>query len=258
MLLGQAPRGVETRPAEVGTRQGRRRPGAHRNGGRLADEQNNARAQFQLGIMYEKGRGVAQDDGESAKWYRLAAERGNAYAQNSLGFMYEKGRSLPQEDGEALKWYRLSAEQDNFHAIDSIGTFYVEGRGGLAQNDLEACQWYRLAAEQGNARAQYHFSVMLFLGRGVAQSDDEGQPWLYRAATAGDESAQYLLGMMYAEGLAGIAYDVVQAMAWLKMAAQQGHAAARLTYDRLKDALPEVDEDAVQKILIITDLGEQL
>ena len=33
-------------------------------------------AQFQLGVMYEYGRGVAQDNAEAALWYRKAAQKG--------------------------------------------------------------------------------------------------------------------------------------------------------------------------------------
>ena len=41
-----------------------------------AAERGDAQAQFNLGVMYDKGRGVSQDDAEAFKWYRQAAERG--------------------------------------------------------------------------------------------------------------------------------------------------------------------------------------
>ena len=40
--------------------------------------QGNAPAQFNLGLMYDHGYGVPQDDAEAVKWYRLAAEQGDA------------------------------------------------------------------------------------------------------------------------------------------------------------------------------------
>ncbi len=39
-------------------------------------EQGLANAQFNLGNMYENGRGVLQDYKTAVKWYRLAAEQG--------------------------------------------------------------------------------------------------------------------------------------------------------------------------------------
>jgi hypothetical protein len=50
----------------------------------LAD-QGDARAQTKLGIMYDHGKGVAQDDAEAVKWYRRAADQGDALAQTILG-----------------------------------------------------------------------------------------------------------------------------------------------------------------------------
>lgn len=37
-------------------------------------EEGDARAQYNLGLMYELGQGVPQDFTETARWYRLAAE----------------------------------------------------------------------------------------------------------------------------------------------------------------------------------------
>ena len=51
-------------------------------------EQGDADAQYNLGVMYDNGEGVTQDDAEAVKWYRRAAEQGNAFAQHNLGVMY--------------------------------------------------------------------------------------------------------------------------------------------------------------------------
>ena len=74
-------------------------------------EQGSALAQFRLGVMYEEGQGVPQDDGEAVRWYRLAAEQGNALAQGWIGYMYEEGRGVPQDDVQAHKWYNLAASR---------------------------------------------------------------------------------------------------------------------------------------------------
>ena len=61
--------------------------------------------------MYATGEGVPQDDGEAVKWFRLAADQGDVSAQFNLGVMYGAGEGVPQDDGEAVKWYRLAADQ---------------------------------------------------------------------------------------------------------------------------------------------------
>jgi TPR repeat protein len=47
---------------------------------KLAD-QGNAEAQYNLGLMYEQGRGVQQDDVKAVKWFQKAAYQGDAIAQ---------------------------------------------------------------------------------------------------------------------------------------------------------------------------------
>ena len=51
----------------------------------VADAQNN------LALMYVQGRGVPKDVMKAFKLFRLAAEQGHATAQYNLGVMYEKG-----------------------------------------------------------------------------------------------------------------------------------------------------------------------
>ena len=50
-----------------------------------AAEQGHANAQFYLGDVYDKGKGVPINDKEAAKWYTLAAEQGHMEAQFCLG-----------------------------------------------------------------------------------------------------------------------------------------------------------------------------
>lgn len=61
-------------------------------------------AQYGLGFMYHKGRGVPQDNKIAVKWYRKSAEQGLARGQYSLGFMYLKGKGVQKDSKEALVW----------------------------------------------------------------------------------------------------------------------------------------------------------
>mgnify|MGYP001068180095 CR=1 FL=1 len=74
-------------------------------------EKGVAGAQFRLGMMYDLGFGVPEDDQEAVKWYRLAAKQGVAQAQSNLGMMYDFGYGVQKDNKEAFKWYRLAAEQ---------------------------------------------------------------------------------------------------------------------------------------------------
>ena len=60
-----------------------------------------------------RSRRVPQDDAETVHWYRLAAEQGLADAQYDVGVMYEFGRGVPQDDVQAHMWFNLAASRMN-------------------------------------------------------------------------------------------------------------------------------------------------
>ncbi len=115
---------------------------------RLLANQGHATAQFNLGLMYDYGKGVPQDYQEAAKWYRPVAEQGYAAAQNNLGSIYEHGKGVAQDYAEAMKWFRLSADQGYAAAQDNLGVMYNEGQG-VPQDYVLAHMWMNLAAAKG-------------------------------------------------------------------------------------------------------------
>jgi TPR repeat protein len=72
-------------------------------------EQRDADAEFNLGTLYDFGRGVPQDYKIAVYWFRLSANQGNAMALTKLGLMYERGNGVPQDLVLAHKWYILGA-----------------------------------------------------------------------------------------------------------------------------------------------------
>jgi TPR repeat protein len=187
--------------------------------------QGYAVAQNNIGAMYDKGQGVAQNDQEALKWFRLAATQGYATAQNNIGGMYVKGQGVAQNYQEALKWYRLAAAQGLADAQYRIGGMYLLGRE-VAQNDQEALKWFRLAAAQWHADAQHGIGAMYLSGRGVIQNDQEALKWFRLAATQqGHAGAQYGIGAIYLLGRE-VAQNDQEALKWFRLAAAQGHADA--------------------------------
>ncbi len=76
----------------------------------LAD-QGDVAAQFQLGVMYAEGQGVAKDYTEAFRWLRLAADQGYAGAQSSIGVMYADGLGVAQDLVQAHMWLNLAASR---------------------------------------------------------------------------------------------------------------------------------------------------
>jgi TPR repeat protein len=99
---------------------------------RVSAAQGDARAQYNLGVMYRKGNGVARDYQEADRWYRNAAELGHAGAQFSLGLMYREGL---------------------------IGKMYVKGQG-IKKNYVKAHKWFNIAASNGHQSSRESMGIV--------------------------------------------------------------------------------------------------
>jgi len=78
--------------------------------------QGNAIAQYTLGVMYNNGQGVTQDEAEAARWYRKASDQGSVSAQFIVGIMYAEGHGVTQDYVEGHKWLNLAATQGHKNA----------------------------------------------------------------------------------------------------------------------------------------------
>ena len=87
---------------------------------RKAAEQDIAPAQYNLRVIYLKGRGVSQDYAEAFKWYSKAAEQGHASAQYSLGLMYAREDGVPRDYTEAYFWFSLASKRGSKKAVKTM------------------------------------------------------------------------------------------------------------------------------------------
>lgn len=107
-------------------------------------EQGVASAQFYLGVMHEKGRGVRQDYPTALTWFRKAAAQGYAGPQNNLGLMYERGRGVRKDLVRALMWYHIAAALLNGD----------EGKAALKRRDHLTSQMTAAQIEQAQEMAR--------------------------------------------------------------------------------------------------------
>jgi TPR repeat protein len=180
-------------------------------------ERGNAAAQYNVGLLYRLGKGVAQNDRAAVKWYALAAQQASAEAQFNLGFMYDYGYGVPENDSASVKWYTLAAEQGHAQAQANLGVMNRLGEG-VPQNDKEAIKWYTLAALQGLAEAQNNIGVMYYDGTGVPQNYELAVTWYTLAAHQGLADAQLNLAHMFRFGR-GVLIDYVQSYMWYNLSA---------------------------------------
>ena len=70
-----------------------------------------ARAEYERGLDYYDGRGVAQDSAAALAWFEKAAAHGYAPAAYGLGYLHEHGDGVAPNRLRAYAWYRLAAER---------------------------------------------------------------------------------------------------------------------------------------------------
>jgi TPR repeat protein len=114
--------------------------------------QGDALAQYNLAVLYRKGRGMPQDDVQARQWFEKAAAQGQAKAQFNLGTLYFNGEGVPKDYQQALRWFRLAADQGEALAQTKIGIMYDDGQG-VPQDIVQAYKWYSLATTNGDKPA---------------------------------------------------------------------------------------------------------
>ena len=150
-------------------------------------EQGNARARYNLGIMYFKGVGVSKDYKKAAEWIRKAAEQGNLAVQTNLGTMYHNGHGVLKNNKVAVKWFRKAAEQGLAGAQFNLGNMYHNGWRVL-KDDKVAVKWYRKGAEQGDVASQITLGLLYSLGSDVLKDDIQAHMW-FNIASVNEKAA---------------------------------------------------------------------
>jgi hypothetical protein len=145
--------------------------------------------------------------------------RGSPMAQFEIGMMYARGRIVPEDYGEAANWYARAAQAGHVKAQSLLGHLNEFGLG-IPQNFGEAANWYGKAADAGDATAQTRLGFLCARGHGVQKDSAKAVGWWLRAAKQGNTEAQMLLGLAHASG-EGVQKDYVQAYKWLSLAASQ-------------------------------------
>lgn len=183
-------------------------------------------AMLALAEYYSAGDQKTPDPATAFSWYLQAAKRGNAKAQTEVGVMLELGRGTSQNYKEATVWYRKAADQGYARAQTDLGFLYETGNG-LMLDYRQALALYQSAAVQGYARAQVMLGTMYEKGRGVPQDSAQAISWYTAAARQGYSRGQLALGRLYETGSTGVAADLKAALSWYEKAARQGNRSAK-------------------------------
>ncbi|WP_419730572.1 tetratricopeptide repeat protein [Lichenicola sp.] len=106
---------------------------------------------------------------EAYRTWREAADAGDARAARFIGVMYDAGEGVPQDQGRALVWYRRAADLGDPVAMFNVAVLYDAGRG-VAPDHAKAARWYARAARLHDGRAEYNLALMASSGDGIPRN----------------------------------------------------------------------------------------
>jgi TPR repeat protein len=152
-------------------------------------------AQVNLGYMYARGEGVAQNQAEAFRLYLLSAKQGNGEGMNAVGYKYQYGTGVPPDIAKAVYWYCMAVERGNPRAMNNLALLYENGLGVPRDID-EARDLWRQAAERGHTNGMYKLARSFLSGSDGTVDTQQGVTWLKRAAQNGQPLAQQMLRRM--------------------------------------------------------------
>ena len=177
----------------------------------LEADENDAEAQYQIGLCYLNGDGTDKDTQKAETYFRRASELGHAAAAEMLGKDSIADQS-PNTENVSLPELCLRAEKGDADAQ------YAAAMQFLENNRSEAQRYLRMAAKQGHAMACYQLARTMLpdtLDYGCAVHEEqptyqEAVTLLKNAVDCSCAPAAELLAQCYLHGL-GVAHDREQA-----------------------------------------------
>jgi TPR repeat protein len=164
---------------------------------------------------------------------KYAAAGGELLAQWKLAKIYANGDGVPRDNAKAYEYFAQivrNYDEDDPNRRDlaivssafvALGTYNLNGipESKIAADPQRAIQLFRFAATSfGDPNAQYNLARMHLDGAGVKKDSREALRWLFLAADKGHAEAQALLGQLLFAGRDGVQPQRARGLMWLTLA----------------------------------------
>ncbi|RUS78417.1 hypothetical protein EGW08_013831 [Elysia chlorotica] len=203
----------------------------------------NMSACFNLGLCYETGSGVPQDETKAVYFYQKAAEGGHKMAMYNLGLLCLKHGEEGLKEEEDVNG-KTNRKRVNLGLSKEMGLDFIEEAADLGLPEaqtylglylMEECHeptqavvYFKAAANQNDSEAQYLLAMCYEQGLGVETNECLAARFYSLAAQTGHNLALYNLGVFYEEGLGGLPQNEATAVEMYRKAAKLGSAEAEV------------------------------
>jgi TPR repeat protein len=199
----------------------------------LSANQNNADAQYRLGLLFEEGKARETDLPRASSYYRMAIASGHCEATLALACMYIDGRGVDQDFITAyhlfsdaanmghkeakniinLKCYRTKAEYTMYHSHNNAT---------VKISDTLNMQMIEAVGSQNHA-VQYQLGKLFEF-----REPTRALLWYEKAGKGGIHDAYFCLGVMYEQGVGDVTQDFLKAVQMYRLCVNHAHAIYRL------------------------------
>ena len=191
-----------------------------------------ARAQLELGKLYEHGKGIKKSTLLAREFYHKAAVQGCAEAQTALGILLITGTDGKPDHIQAEKFLLQAAEQRYAQAFTALGFIREQAAAANPDNpvfDTQAGEFYKLAAELNDPEGLVNYGDWLMKHNNSAAALNN-----YRQAVDKHNfaPAMHRLGVYYFKQ-----QDHKQAKKYFEQAAALGYAPSRKNLQIMADKL---------------------
>jgi TPR repeat protein len=191
-------------------------------------------AMYEIGIKYQDGLDLPQDDELSFQWMKRAGRENLPKAQIRMGKFYEKpgvGDIVDTDYYKASVWYKKGASRKHHELQFHYGRMYYRGRG-VQNNDLMAFKWFTLSAEQGNSDSQCYLGRIKINGEGCLSDEKEAFDWYKKSIYQNNPKAMYRIAQLYYDK-----EDLEEGIRFYKYALKHGYKGAPYKLLRIYNGL---------------------
>ncbi|XP_035267391.1 death ligand signal enhancer [Anguilla anguilla] len=158
-----------------------------------------SKAQFNVGVCYEKGRGVRTDKDKAAQFYHQAATGGHSQAMYRYAkyLLTSRGQQSAEDTHTAIGLLEGAAASGVREAQAYLGVLYSQES---LRDEQKAVAYLRMAAENRDSLSQLYLGQCYEWGFGVQQCFRTAVGLYQQAAKAGNQQALNILSTLYSTG----------------------------------------------------------
>ncbi|XP_060693387.1 death ligand signal enhancer isoform X1 [Hemiscyllium ocellatum] len=187
----------------------------------VAANQGYSKAQYNVGVCYELGKGTVKDIKKAAVYYSYAAAQGHNMAQFrwAMYLLHIKPDKEAKDTQEAVEQLEKAAKSGLKEAQAYLGVFFTKE----PHKDLhQAARYLTMASESGDPESHYNLGICYEKGWAVMTDLRRAAELYQKAAALEHADAQCALGVLYQQGLGGLPMSFSKAIELYRRAARSG------------------------------------